>query len=120
MAEDPEHRAELAAWDKYQNASLEARTMVRLNHDNVLRLLGITLTPMRLLLELAPLGDLKTCVEGFKSAGIRFNRRTLRAVMTQASFLSQPLLNFFFFKATRLLQCCVHVAQVVIACLVQT
>ena len=83
--EDPECLAEQVAWEKYQNASQEARMMVRLNHENVLRLIGITLTPMRLLLELAPLGDLKTSVERFKSANTRFNRKTLKAIMTQAS-----------------------------------
>ena len=75
--------AEVMAWDIYQNASLEARTMSQLDHPNILRLIGVAFGPTRLLLELAPLGDLKHCVRRFHRAKVKLSRRTLKATMTQ-------------------------------------
>ena len=79
--------AELTAWEIYQNAGQEARVMYRLNHQNILQLLGVTLAPLRLLLELAPLGDLKACVQKFQQAKVKLSRATLQSTMIQVGFI---------------------------------
>ena len=71
------------AWEIYQKASLEARVMVQLRHRNVLDLIGITLRPLRLLVELAPLGDIKFCIAKFKKASIRLTKTTMKATLVQ-------------------------------------
>ena len=80
-------QAELTAWEIYQNAGQEARVMYRLNHQNILQLLGVTLAPLRLLLELAPLGDLKACVQKFQQAKVKISRATLQSTMIQVGFI---------------------------------
>lgn len=74
---------EIAAWDVYLNSSREGRVMYQLQHPNILGLVGLAFQPLRLLLELAPRGDLKHCLKEFKEQGMRLNRRTLKAVMSQ-------------------------------------
>lgn len=83
--QDPNIIAEVRAWDIYQKASLEARVMVQLRHPHILGLVGLTLQPLRLLVELAPLGDLKRCVKKFKRAGARLSRKTLQTTVIQVS-----------------------------------
>ena len=78
---------ELTAWEIYQSACQEARVMYNLNHKNILRLLGISLAPIRLLLELAPLGDLKSCVQKFQQVKVKLSRATLQSTMIQVSFI---------------------------------
>ena len=80
---DSANAAEVEAWEIYHNASIEARLMCQLNHPHVLGLIGITFQPLRLLLELAPLGDLKFCVKRFQRVKVRLSRRTLKATMIQ-------------------------------------
>ena len=80
---DPDVIAELQAWDVYQKASLESRVMSQLCHDYVLGLIGVTLQPLRLLVELAPLGDLKACVNRFKRAKVQLSRRTINTTLIQ-------------------------------------
>ena len=75
--------AEEKAWETYQKASLEARVMVQLQHPNIVDLIGITLQPLRLLVELAPMGDMKGCIEKFKKASIRLRRTTLKETLVQ-------------------------------------
>ena len=75
--------AEEKAWEIYQKASLEARVMVQLQHTNIIDLIGITLQPLRLLVELAPMGDMKHCIEKFKKASIRLRRTTLKETLVQ-------------------------------------
>ena len=87
MEQDPREAAEATAWDLYQNANLEARMMYQLDHPHVLALVGLAFRPIRLLLELAPLGDLKSCVKKFQRAKIRLSRRTLKATMIQVYIL---------------------------------
>ena len=76
-------REEVTAWDIYLNGSREARMMHHLKQEHVLNLIGLAFQPLRLVLELAPMGDLKACMKPFKRTGARLNRRTLRAVMFQ-------------------------------------
>lgn len=83
MEPDPDVIAELKAWDIYHKASLEARVMSQLCHDHVLGLIGITLQPLRLLVELAPMGDLKACVMKFKKAKVQLSRRTITTTLIQ-------------------------------------
>ena len=78
-------QAEAKAWDIYQKASLEARVMVQLQHPHVLGLIGLTLQPLRLIVELAPMGDLKSCAKRFKRVGVRFNRKTIQTTLVQVS-----------------------------------
>ncbi len=80
-----EGSAQARAWEVYQNASCEARTMSQLDHPHVLCLVGITFQPIRLLLEFAPLGDLKHCVQQFRKAQIKLSRRTLKATLIQVN-----------------------------------
>ena len=75
--------AEVKAWDIYQKASLEARVMVQLQHPHVLGLIGLTLQPLRLLVELAPVGDLKSCAKRFRGADVRLNRKTIKTTLIQ-------------------------------------
>ena len=74
---------QLKAWDVYQKASLEARVMHHLSHPNILGLVGVALHPLALLVELAPGGDLKTCVDKFRKEKVRLSRRTLRCTLIQ-------------------------------------
>ena len=84
--DNPEVVAQLKAWDIYQKASVEARVMHQLSHPNILGLIGISLRPLTLLVELAPEGDLKRCVERFKRSKIRLSRKTLQATLIQVSY----------------------------------
>lgn len=82
---------EITAWEIYQSASQEARVMYRLNHENILKLLGVSLAPIRLLLELAPLGDLKACVQKFQQVKVKLSRATLQSTMIQVSSIKNLL-----------------------------
>ena len=59
--------------------------MLPLCHPNVLGLIGLTFQPIRLLVELAPLGDLKYCVRKFKMARVKLNRNTPKHTLIQVS-----------------------------------
>ena len=83
--QDPNILAEVRAWDVYQKASLEVRVMVQLQHPHILGLVGLTLQPLRLLVELAPMGDLKSFARRFKRAGVRFSRKTIQTTLVQVS-----------------------------------
>ena len=76
---------ESLAWEKYQQISREARVICRLVHDNILGLVGVATAPLMLLLELAPLGDLKACVERFHKVNVKLNVKTLNSTLIQAS-----------------------------------
>ena len=80
---DPAILAEGKAWETYRKASLEARVMIQLHHPHILGLIGVTLQPLKLLVELAPLGDMKSCIQKFKKASIRLSRRTMKATLSQ-------------------------------------
>ena len=86
VVDDPSAEAESSAWQKYQEASREARVMSRLVHDNILSLVGVAIAPLMLLLELAPLGDLKACVERFQQANVKLNVWTLNSTLIQVGF----------------------------------
>ena len=81
--QDPDVIAEVRAWDVYQKASLEARVMVQLCHPHILGLVGLTLQPLRLLVELAPLGDLKGFAKKFKRVSMRLSRKTIQTTLIQ-------------------------------------
>ena len=83
MDQDEDIVAQLKAWDIYQKASTEARVMHQLSHENILGLIGIALRPLSLLVELAPEGDLRTCVERFKKESVRLSRRTMTCTLIQ-------------------------------------
>lgn len=85
--QDPNILAEVKAWDIYQKASLEARVMVQLQHPHILGLVGLTLQPLRLVVELAPMGDLKSCARRFRRAGVRFSRKTVQTTLVQVSYV---------------------------------
>lgn len=80
---DPLSPAESMEWEKYQQISREARVICRLIHDNILQLVGIAIAPFMLLLELAPLGDLKSCVEKFQQVNAKLNVRVLSSTLIQ-------------------------------------
>ena len=86
--QDPNVLAEVKAWDIYQKASLEARVMVQLQHPHILGLVGLTLRPLRLVVELAPMGDLKSCAKSFRRAGVRFSRKTIQTTLVQVSCIN--------------------------------
>ena len=86
VAEDPFAAVEIAAWETYLQASREARVISRLVHDNILGLVGVAIAPLMLLLELAPLGDLKACVERFQQANVKLNVWTLNSTLIQVGF----------------------------------
>ena len=75
--------AEKAAWETYENASREARVMVQLQHPHILRLVGVTLQPLRLLVEQAPMGDMTSCIRKFKKATVRLRRTTVQTTLVQ-------------------------------------
>ncbi len=83
--------AQLKAWDIYQKASMEARVMYQLSHPNILGLIGISLRPLTLLVELAPKGDLKKCIEKFKRSKVKLSRKTLQATLIQVRVLNVKL-----------------------------
>ena len=76
---------ESLTWEKYQQISREARIICRLVHDNILGLVGVAMAHVMLLLELAPLGDLKACVERFQKVNVKLNVKTLNSTLIQAS-----------------------------------
>ena len=76
---------EAFVWDIYLNGSREARMMNYLSHRNILELVGLTFNPMRLLLELAPKGDLKNCMKPFKQSHVKVNRQILKMLLLQVS-----------------------------------
>jgi hypothetical protein len=80
--------AEERAWETYQKASLEARVMIQLQHPNIVNLIGVTLQPLRLLVELAPLGDIKHCISKFRKASIRMRRTTVKETLLQVNLFS--------------------------------
>ena len=75
--------AEDRAWETYQKASREARVMIQLRHPNIVNLIGVTLQPLRLLVELAPMGDIKHCIAKFQKASVRLRRTTLKETLLQ-------------------------------------
>ena len=81
--QDPGIQAEINAWDIYLKASLEARIMVQLQHPHVLSLIGLTFQPLRLIVELAPLGDLKSCIKKFSNSSVRLARKTIKTTLLQ-------------------------------------
>lgn len=81
--DNPNMVAQLKAWGIYQKASVEARVMYQLSHPNILGLIGVSLRPLTLLVELAPKGDLKKCIEKFKRSKIKLSRKTLQATLIQ-------------------------------------
>ena len=81
--EDPDVIGQLKAWDVYQKASLEARVMHQLSHPNILALVGVTLRPLSLLVELAPQGDLRKCMERYKAQKVKLSRRTMQCTLIQ-------------------------------------
>ncbi len=83
LEQDPDIIAQLKAWDVYQKASQEGRVMHQLSHPNILGLVGMALHPLSLLVELAPAGDLKHCVEKFRREKVRLSRRTLQTTLIQ-------------------------------------
>ncbi len=83
VEQDPKAMAEQKAWDVYQKASQEARVMLPLSHAHILGLIGLVLQPIRLLVELAPMGDLKHCVSAFQQARVRLSRATLQHTLMQ-------------------------------------
>jgi serine/threonine protein kinase len=85
MIDNPKIAEEISSWDVYLNGSREARMMHRLRHPNVLGLVGLAFQPLRLLLELAPLGDLKKCLKPFKRDKVKLSRKVLRDVMYQVA-----------------------------------
>lgn len=92
--QDPDILAEVKAWDIYQKASLEARVMVQLRHPHILSLVGLTLQPLRLLVELAPMGDLKSCTKRFKKMHIKLSRKTIQTTLIQVSIVWYVCITF--------------------------
>ncbi len=78
---------EAFVWDIYLSGSKEARMMNYLSHRNILELVGLAFNPLRLLLELAPKGDLKSCMKPFKRSHVKVNKRILKILMFQVSHL---------------------------------
>lgn len=78
----PELEEETKSWHAYHSGSVEARMMYRLNHPNILSLLGVTLYPVRLVLELAT-EDLTATITRYQKKKKKLNRRTLKATLTQ-------------------------------------
>lgn len=75
---------QMRAWDLYCFANMEARIMNKLCHRNILGLLGVTFWPdLSLLMEYAPMGDMKSILKDYKSERIRVSRRTLKATLIQ-------------------------------------
>ena len=89
ISESHSNKEEDRAWEIYQKASLEARVMVQLHHWNILGLVGVTVWPLRLLVELAPLGDIKSCVAKFKKTSIRLMKTTIKATLVQVRTAKQ-------------------------------
>ena len=83
MEEDENLKEELSSWDIFLNGSREGRMMHQLQHPHVLGLVGLAFQPLRLLLELAPLGDLKACIKPFVAANAKLSITTLKAIMYQ-------------------------------------
>ena len=73
------------AWHHYQNANAEGRIMASLHHPNILPLIGIVFQPIRLLLEFAPLGSLKTIVNRYSENDTKIGRYALEKVIKQVS-----------------------------------
>ena len=73
------------AWHHYQNANAEGRIMASLHHPNILPLIGIGFQPIRLLLEFAPLGSLKTIVNRYSENDTKIGQYALEKVIKQVS-----------------------------------
>jgi len=77
-------KAEIA-WHHYQSANAEGRIMASLHHPNILSLIGIALQPIRLLLEFAPLGSLRSIVNHYSENDTKIGRYVLEKVICQVS-----------------------------------
>lgn len=84
--DDKDIATQLNAWSMYRKASIEARVMNQLSHQNILGLLGMYFhdkEQISMMIELAPKGDLKSVVNEFKAEGMRLSRRTIKATLIQ-------------------------------------
>ena len=69
----------------------ELSILVPLSHPNVVDLLGIGLSPLRLLVEFAPKGSLDTILRSYKNAGRKLDAYTMQDTIVQVSYI------FYFF-----------------------
>ena len=81
----PELEEETKSWHVYHSGSVEARMMYQLNHPHILSLLGLTLYPIRLVLELAK-EDLSSAISRYHKKNTRLSRRTLKATLIQVHY----------------------------------
>ena len=84
----PELLEETKSWAVYHDASLEARMMYQLDHPHILTFLGLTLNPIRLVLELAK-EDLSNTVAHYQKRREKLARRNLRATLIQVLYIDQ-------------------------------
>lgn len=63
----------------------ELAILVPVNHPHVVNLIGLGLTPLRLLVEFAPKGSLDTILRSYKNAGRKLDPYTLQDCIVQVS-----------------------------------
>ena len=71
----------------FNNLKKELSILSPLHHENIVELIGVTLTPLGLVLELAPRGSLRSMLKEFAAEGCRLQPAAIQAVIIQVSWL---------------------------------
>ena len=90
--------------------------MSPLHHENIVELIGVTLTPLGLVLELAPRGSLRSILKEFAIASQRLQPAAIQAVIIQVREIDQKLnyLYLVFVQVAEALQYCLSTDHIVI------
>ena len=67
----------------FNNLKKELSILSPLRHENIVELIGVTLTPLGLVLELAPRGSLRSILKEFAFASQRLQPAAIQAVIIQ-------------------------------------
>lgn len=67
----------------FNNLKKELSILSPLRHENIVELIGITLTPLGLVLELAPRGSLRSILKEFAEEQTRLQPAAIQAVIIQ-------------------------------------
>ena len=73
-----------------RKSDLSALSLLVSRHINIVRLLGVTLRPLGLILELAPKSSLKALLQSYAEAQMKIQCNVAQAVVVQVRLASSP------------------------------